>query len=183
MFPLEEIKGGVVKRIVVLFLLAALYSCSSGPEPSMMNKEEGERGTEAVYFPSEDARYKTCGNAKFNFWFDLPNEWRAFDKSAVGDGYFLECDNEDTDIRIFAMQRAQSDEEWYRMMLGDHGEMLPFTFADGKQGTMLSNDTVRYFVRNTDVLRILLYVKTDTAWYEHNAEAVLHTAKSIRMGK
>jgi hypothetical protein len=172
-----------MKRLTVLFLLAAiLVSCKGEPGNTETPSGERDHGTEATYFPAHDPDYRTCSNAKFGFWFDLPRGWRAVDRSAVGDGYFIECGEHGIDIRIYGMQREPNDDELFRTMVGDPEKVEPFSFRDGANGSVLFMDHIRYFVRSTPEVRVMLYVKADEAWYQKNKEIILAMARSIRFG-
>ncbi len=172
----------MIKLSILFLLVVFVVSCSNAPEPEVSLKEKEEDGTEATYFPAEDPDYRMCGNAKYNFWFDLLNGWKAVDKSAVGDGYFIVCGSESVDLRMYAMQREPPDDEFYKLLVEDRGEVKSFTFRDGTEGKLLLIDNLRYFVRNADDIRIMFYVKAGDGWFLKNEEAILHMARSVRMG-
>jgi hypothetical protein len=179
----KERRGAVIRLSVLFLLIAFVVSCSNAPEPEVSFNEKEEKGTEATYFPAEDPDYRMCGNAKYNFWFDLPNRWKAVDKSAVGDGYFIECGSESADVRMYAMQREPPDDEFYKLLVEDRGEIKSFTFRDGREGRLVQKGNLRYFVRNADDVRIVFYVKVDERWYQEHEETIRYMARSVRMGK
>lgn len=150
-------------RLMVLLLAVLLVSCGGVTE--------------------EAPAWHTCGNAKYNFWFDLPNGWRAEDASELGDGYFIECADSGADIRIYGTSKILPDEEFFRILIGETGQKLPFTFADGTGGTFLRKDTVRYFIRNADEARVVCYVSASAPWYRAHEATVLRMAGSVRFGE
>ena len=153
-------------------------SDSSGSSPS-----DNTDGKEAKYYPNAVEGYKTVGNEAFAFWFDLPEDWKAVDKSQNGDGYFIISDAADMDIRVYGLLKDSTEEEYYQKLSGKNGEIEDITFNDGEPGKKIKNTNSRvYFVRVDGDSYICFYVnyKENPAWYQQNEDMLADIAMSMR---
>lgn len=149
------------------------------------NANSNTGGKEARYYPNAVEGYKTAHNEKFDFWFDMPEEWKAVDRSESNDGYYILTDSGAMDIRIYGVLKDTSDDEFYSKLTGKDGKIEDFTYNDGKIGKKIINSSERvYFVRDDGDSLICFYVnyKNDRTWYETkaNREKLDYTAMSIR---
>ena len=143
--------------------------------------EQAVEVTKARFFATRNKEYKTTGNARFHFWFDLPVSWDAEDRSANGDGYFIIPGNKDIDIRIYGTNKALSDEEYYNSFLETGGKIADFQFTDGSKGKTIENGNQKYFIKSEDDYWITLYVNGPEKWYQENKEHIIYIANSIRL--
>ncbi|TES92876.1 MAG: hypothetical protein E3J87_03745 [Candidatus Cloacimonadota bacterium] len=170
---------------MIILLIFILLSCNDSNQTSDndISKKVNTTDAEAEYFPIENSEYKTVANARFNFWFDLPKTWKAIDKSATGDGYFIITDNEKVDIRIYGSNKVLPDEDYYESLTKDRGQIQDFEFRDGTKGKRIICKDILYFIRHEEDKRISFYIKADEDWYRKNKDILTHIAKSIRPGK
>ena len=143
-------------------------------------------GKEARYYPTSVEGYKTAHNEAFDFWFDIPEDWKAIDKSKNGDGYYIISDNAGMDIRVYGLIKSSTEEEYYRKLSGNDGQIEDFTFNDGEPGKKIRNlDSRVYFVRVDEDTFICFYVNytNNAAWYEANQDKLTSIAMSIRIRK
>lgn len=129
---------------------------------------------EANYHPATSPRYKQLGSPRFNFWLDIPVDWRAFDRSATGDGYFLEVGNASVDARAYGS---------YMDDPGRHPERKRFVFADGSQGWRETTPDHTSYIRPEGDRFLYFYVQAPAAWMKQNADAIAHVAASLRPGR
>lgn len=142
-----------------------------------------EIGKEARYYPTSLLNFKTAYNENFDFWFDLPEDWKAFDRSENGDGYFIVTDNPLMDVRVYGMFRTGTDEDFYNSLTGKNGTIEDYTFSDGEKGKkILIAGSKVYFIHIDGDTYICFYVNfgKDKAWYESNAEKINSIAASLR---
>ena len=147
------------------------------------NSSASEDGKEARYYPNAVAGYKSAYNEIFDFWFDLPEDWKAVDRSQNGDGYFIISDAADMDIRIYGILKDSADKGYYEKLSGKNGKIEDITFNDGESGKKVRNTSSRvYFVREDVDTYICFYVnfKSNPAWYEENADQLTYIAMSLR---
>jgi hypothetical protein len=152
-------------------------------DSSNNNASDNIEGKEAKYYPNAIAGYKTAGNDAFAFWFDLPEDWKAVDKSQNGDGYFIIPDAADMDIRVYGLLKDSAEEEYYQKLTGKNGKIEDIFFNDGEPGKKIQNTNSRvYFVRVDGDSYICFYVnyKENTAWYQQNEEKLADIAMSMR---
>ncbi|MCX9079548.1 MAG: hypothetical protein OIN84_16410, partial [Candidatus Methanoperedens sp.] len=100
-------------------------------------------GKEAKYYPNAVEGYKTAYNEAFDFWFDLPEDWKAVDKSQNGDGYYIISDAADMDIRVYGLLKDSTEEEYYLKLSGKNGKIEDITFNDGESGKKIQNTNSR----------------------------------------
>lgn len=153
--------------------ICALALCLMGP-CAWVAGDAAPSGDEPGYYPTANSAYKKTGSARFNFWFDLPLAWRAFDRSANGDGYFLEVGSPDVDARVYGYY----DMDETRKRRGK----ARFRFADGKKGWREAKPGSVSYTRREGSRFQVFYVKAPEAWMKANAVAVTHVAKSLRPG-
>lgn len=142
-----------------------------------------EDGKEAKYYPNAVEGYKTAYNETFDFWFDLPEDWKAVDKSQNGDGYYIISDAADMDIRVYGLLEDSAEEEYYKKLSGKNGKIEAFTFNDGESGKKVQNTSSRvYFVRVDGDTYICFYVNfiNNSAWYQQNTDKLTDIAMSLR---
>lgn len=155
------------------------------PSGSVDPNEDMIADEEAEYFPAEDQEFKKAGNARFNFWFDIPNNWKAIDRSANGDGYFIITEDENVDIRVYGANRILEPEAYYSEIAGEQGKIQEFTFRNGDAGKMITRPGGEiHFVRCEKDRYISLYVNygEDKQWYENNGDLMAVVAESLRPG-
>lgn len=152
-------------------------------DSSEINQSGSDEGKEAKYYPNAVEGYKTAYNEVFDFWFDLPEDWKAVDRSESGDGYYIISDAPDMDIRVYGVMKDTAEEEYYQKLSGKNGKIEDFTFNDGEPGKKIQNTNSRtYFVRVDGDTYICFYVnfKNDPSWYEKNIDELTNIAMSIR---
>jgi len=131
-------------------------------------------GVEAHYYPTSRTTFKKVGNARFNFWIDLPAGWHAYDRSANGDGYFLDVGSANVDARAygsgmdFDLEQSQTKRR--------------FKFADGKMGWRLTKANGVTYIREEDGHFLHLYVQAPEAWFKTNEAVLVIVAQSLRSG-
>lgn len=156
--------GRLISVVAMCLLGACAWSAEDARSP----------GIEASYFPTESSTFKKVGNPRFNFWFDIPTDWRAFDRSANGDGYFLDVGNPGVDVRAYG--------SGLDVVLDQSQDKTPFRFADGKLGWRLTKETSMTYVRPEGDHFLYLYVQAPAAWVKKNEEAISRVARSLRPG-
>jgi hypothetical protein len=163
----------------------AIGQTNSGDTAQVGNSEfsSEENGKEAKYYPSPKSGFKYAYNENFDFWFDLLEDWKAFDRSENGDGYFIVSENPKMDIRVYGMYKTGTDEEFYNELAGKKGTVENFTFDDGVVGKRIFfTGSKVYYVHGDVDTYICFYVnfKNDQAWYEANNEKLNEVAASLR---
>lgn len=199
------LKNGIL-LIVIMTLLAACsvnkeknsLNHSTAPDSTIANETQKlsnpdtgdsvnansiDTGKEARYYPSSFENYKTGYNENFDFWFDMPEDWKAYDRSDSGDGYFIVTDNANMDIRVYGMYRTDTDEAFYGSLAGKKGIIEDFTFDDGAVGKKIMIAGSReYIVRVDGDTYICFYAnfENNLAWFEQNTEKLNKMAGSLR---
>ena len=118
--------------------------------------------------------YKYIENGRYRFEFQIPVTWSAIDSSTNGDGFFIQTDNPETDIRVYAQyflqQRMDASCEWSKA----------FIFNDGHVGSICSmNENELMFYRNDSHIQLTMYVKATKDWIENHKTEFYEMAKSI----
>ena len=193
-----------MKRILILsFSFVILAACTSNKKennssgdndslavmendstPAVTEKQTDEHTVsppsdekEAHYSSSKNAGYKKALNERFGFSFDLPEVWKAIDKSNNGDGYFMITDDPSADIRIFG--EDISGNPAILELTACKGEK--FTYSDGTKGTKcVENGEVTYNY-TTKKTHVTFYIKASPSWMEKNADFLSAIAKSIHI--
>lgn len=157
-------------------------STASNNNASASKTLEGE----IKFYPTYDANYKTGGNEVFGFWFDIPNDWKAVDKSTDGSVYNIITGNDKIEIKMYGVLKNGSENDFYASLSGGSSTMSDFAYRDGwigKQITVSDNET--YYVRVDGDSYMILYVnsKDDSEWMTQNAEKINYVAMSTRTTK
>lgn len=192
-----------MKKIITLFLVIGVIAggaaaCSAPKETGVQttvqaaaskteeteNKSESSvDGKEAKYYPNALEGYKTAYNEMYDFWFDIPEKWKAVDRSEKGDGYYIIPDAADMDIRVYGLLKDTAEEDYYLKLSGKNGKIEDITFNDGEPGKKIQNANSRvYFVRVDGDSYICFYVnfKSNPAWYQQNTDTLNYIAMSLR---
>jgi hypothetical protein len=193
---ISQTTGGFIVKCFLIFL-SGLFFVFCNCNANCQNPNTG--GREAKYFPTAEPGFRTEGNARFNFLFDIPKTWRAVDISVNGDGYVLIPDNgnrrvaspdiarrdSDTalDIRIYGSLKILPDSENYAMLTTDGGSIENFRFRDGTWGKLVRAGKEKYYIRSEEDVMITLYSKADRNWLRANEATVRAIARSIRRGR
>jgi len=151
----------------------------SAPKISASTNLEGE----ILFYPTFDENYKTGSNEKFAFWFDIPVEWGAEDRSEDGSEYHILPDDPSIAIRIYGKMIDGPEDTFYRQLAGEKGTIEDFVFRDnwvGKKITVSENEL--YFVRVDGDSYLILHVDAtaNPGWMAENGEKILYIARSAR---
>lgn len=182
-----------MKRILTAVLVIAFLTAGCASATVMVN--DNNRGTavttvssggsanEVKYYPTYDPSYKTARNDIFDFWFDIPADWKAVDKSADGSTFAIISDDPGIELNIFGTSAKKSDEDFFRQLSGGAGSIEDFTFNDGWVGKKIAaSDSKVYYVRVDGDTYICFSIDygDKTGWYEDNADKLDYIAKSLR---
>lgn len=192
-----------MKNLILLIFLAAilLSGCSSKSEPvggsgteaaaagidstASNNKASASKTQEGEikFYPTYDVNYKTGSNEMFDFWFDIPNEWKAVDQSEDGSEYQILSGNEKIEIKIYGVLANGPEEDFYASLQGNSGTISDFLYRDGWVGKQINiSGTDTYYVRVDGDSYMILHVnsKGDNEWMTQNAEKLSYMAMSAR---
>ncbi len=152
---------------------------ANAPNISASTNLEGD----ILFYPTFDENYKTGSNEKFAFWFDIPVEWNAVDRSEDGSEYYILSGNNKVNIRIYGQLIDGPEDEFYRKLAGKNGQIEDFVYRDdwiGKKITVSKNEL--YFVRVDGDSYLILHVDAaeDPGWLAENEETILYIARSAR---
>jgi hypothetical protein len=193
-----------MKKLLIFFALAfILTGCASKPASvntgsagtsvsgsgsSGDNKESASKTLdgEIKFFPTYDENYKTGSNEMFDFWFDIPNEWKAADQSADGSEYTIFTDDNKVLIKISGVIKNEQEDEYYARLAGNAGTITDFTYRDGWVGKKIDvSATETWYVRVDGDSYIMLHINaTDQSeWMKHNEEKLNYVAMSERTTK
>jgi len=161
----------------VLFLLLLI-----SPVQAWGQEDTKDYGKEATYYQTDDPLFKKTVNVKFGFWFDIPKDWKAIDKSETGDGYYIVTGDDNVDMRIYGSQKVFSDSEYFKMLLAEGGKLTDFKFRDEAMGKRIETYGKIYFLRTEENIRITLYLSAKEKWFHQNKEIVEKIARSIKLG-
>ncbi len=137
----------------------------------------------SVYANDETHKFKSIGNARFNFWFDIPDDWKATDKSANGDGYFIDTRNNEIDVRIYGSHVFPESDYYTELKLDPKYSSQRFVFHDGFVGTFLRKDKELIFIRSERDVHIIFFLEGKDEWMKKNEHLIKRIAGSIRFGK
>lgn len=135
------------------------------------------------FFPAYDSEYKTGNNEMFDFWFDIPVEWKAVDQSGDGSGYSIIADDEKIDIKIYGVMANESENEFYAGLAGKNGVISDFIYRDGWNGKQINiSKTEIYYVRVDGDSYLVLHIDAghDPGWMEENVDRLTYIAMSAR---
>lgn len=141
---------------------------------------------EVKFYPTYDENYKTGHNEIFEFWFDIPVDWNAVDRSEDGSAYIITCGNEKPIIKIYGelISEENTDENrFYAMLAGNSGSVSEFIFRDGWVGKQIKvSDTEEYYLRIDGDSYLIVHIDAskDPQWKEQNEETLLNIALSAR---
>ncbi len=189
-----------MKKTLILFALVILLTgCGPKPAPAGENESGVSSGTavdtnnkqsaaktlegEIKFFPTYDAKYKTGSNEMFDFWFDIPNEWKAVDQSKDGSEYTIFPDNDKVSIKISGVITDETEEEYYARLAGDGGTITDFTYRDGWEGKKISvSATETWYVRIDGDSYMVLHIDAagQSEWMDQNEDKLNYMAMSER---
>jgi hypothetical protein len=141
---------------------------------------------EVMFFPTFDENYKTGSNEMFAFWFDIPVEWNAVDRSEDGSEYTILTGNDKVDIRIYGQLIDGPEDGFYRQLAGQSGEITEFVYRDDWVGRKINvSGNEMYFVRVDGDSYLILHIDAskDPGWLANNDEMILYIARSTRMAR
>jgi len=175
----------IIVTLLVLFLL--ILSFSNKKKIERMNnivpkEQKADQIEKATFYQTANKKYKTTGNPRFNFWFDIPISWDAEDRSSNGDGYFIIPENDKIDIRIYAGYKDSYDKEYYNRLCESNGKINDFQFRDGSFGKYIENKNNRYYIKEEQDVMINLFVNCENKWFSQNKDDIEYIARSIRRG-
>jgi len=137
-----------------------------------------------IFYPALDDGYKTCKNEKFDFWFDVPLEWKVVDRSEDGSAYHVLTGNNRIELKIYGVPMDGTQSDFYRKLAGSDGNISDFDFRDGWTGKKIDvSDNETYYARVNGESFIVFYINTseDPEWRVQNEEAIGNIAVSIRV--
>ena len=131
---------------------------------------------EAKYFCAQDPDYHSIASARFNFWLDIPHNWRAVDSSTNGDGYFILTGNPRVDARVYGSEVELPTEPQKKTSV--------FLFRDGLKGVRVTASGSVYFTRQISQRQVTFYLaSSDSAWLSENRRQIERIAASLRPGR
>lgn len=190
------------KLILFIFALAILIAgCASKNESvdgtstaatngSTVSKDKATASKtlegEIKFYPTYDANYKTASNEIFDFWFDIPNEWKAVDQSEDGSEYSIIPDNDNVEIKMYGVLADESEDDFYASLSGSSGTITDFSYRDGWVGKQINvSNSETYYVRVDGDSYMILHInsKGDSEWMKQNTEKLNYVALSARTTK
>ena len=160
-------------------------SVTSAESTASNNKANASKTLEGEikFYPTYDANYKTGSNDMFDFWFDIPNEWKAVDQSEDGSEYRILPGNDNIEIKMYGTLMNGSEDDFYTSLSGSNGTISDFTYRDGWVGKQInvSNSEV-YYIRVDGDSYMILHVnsKGNSEWMMQNSEKLNYVAMSAR---
>jgi uncharacterized protein YceK len=191
----------LLASIIILALVLLTAGCSavpaqketgpggaSGPEGTLKANGTGagdNSADEVKYYPSFDSNYKTARNVRFDFWFDIPAEWKAVDKSADGEVFTIDPSNDNVSLLVYGATIEGGEEDFYGKLSGKDGSVEDFGFRDGWTGKKITNGTKLYYIRADGDTYIIFYIdcKDDTAWFSENRDTLEYIGRSLRISQ
>jgi len=161
-------------------------SASTNAESSVQNDKATASKTlegEIKFYPTYDANYKTASNEIFDFWFDIPIDWKAVDRSEDGTQYTILTGNDNIEISMYGVLVNGSEEDFYTSMSGKNSTISDFAYRDGWIGKQINvSDTEAYYVRVDGDSYMIFHVsaKGDVEWMKQNEEKLSYIAMSAR---
>lgn len=189
-----------MRKIIFLFLIISLLlaGCSSAPGLKGASDAKGALAETAngtndstsgisagavKFYPTYDPDYKTANNEIFDFWFDIPSDWKAEDNSKDGSAYDILSGNENVKIKIFGQMKDGSEDAFYASLAGNGGVVEDFTYRDGWVGKQIKvSDNETYYVRVDGDSYLILHVDAngDPEWKKENEDILSYIAASAR---
>jgi uncharacterized protein YceK len=138
---------------------------------------------EVKYFPTLDDKYKTARNDIFDFWFDIPNNWKAVDKSGNGEEFTIDSGNDKVSLLVYGATIDGKVDDFYRKLSGTDGNIEDFTFRDSWMGKKITNGTKLYYIRTDGDTYIIFYTdcKEDSGWFTGNSDTLEYIGQSLRI--
>jgi hypothetical protein len=186
------------KIIIAIALFALLAGCSAKPA-STVGESTAAAGTasdaaakgsaaktldgEIKFYPTYDSEYKTARNEIFDFWFDIPQDWKAVDQSEDGSEYTILTGNDKVELTTCGILNDGKEEAYYAKLAGDSGTITDFTYRDGWIGKQITiGDTESWYVRVDGDSYIVMHIKAadQKEWMEQNKEKLEYVAMSER---
>lgn len=188
-----------IASIMILILLMLTAACSSAPaskesstgglmaatgavKPDSSGSDKPAAG-ELKYFPTYDDNYKTTRNDIFDFWFDIPDNWRAVNKSDSGEVSTIDPGNSKVSLVVYGTAINGEAGAFYSKLSGTSGTIADFTFRDGWMGKKITNGTKLYYVRTDGDTYIILFAdcKDDSVWLDENSDTLEYIGQSLRI--
>ncbi len=189
----------LLASIIILALVLLVVGCSAAPA----SKEAAPGGTaadtsgtaaagstaggspaasELKYYPSFDSGYKTTKNEILDFWFDMPNDWKAVDKSENGEEIIIDPGNENVSLLVYGTKKTGEDDDFYKKLSGADGSIEDFFFRDGWMGKKITNGAKLYYLRDDGDTYMIFYsdCSKDSAWSAENTDKLGHIGASLR---
>lgn len=144
-------------------------------EENTFQNENRDAEKEVAYF-KEDENSHTILNTRFHYFVTIPKSWRAFDRSVNGDGYFIECDNPNVDIRVYGQYDLGED------FVYEGAHSMEYIFESGIVGwiTTESERSITAAYRSEGrVIEMYIGFEGEEDWLTENLETVLRTAGSL----
>lgn len=129
---------------------------------------------EAEYFPTGEQQHIIM-NPRFRFALTMPDTWKAFDRSANGDGYFIDCGNPAVDIRVYGRYNVVPKEE------DESGET--FALANGQTGWIeqIPGESIHYsYLADERIITFYVNYQQDAQWYAEQSENLAAIATTLR---
>lgn len=137
-----------------------------------------DESTEPEYIDAKASGNKRIINERYGFAFEIPENWKASEKSNNGDGYFIETGEKDIDLRVYGAN-IQGNEIMAEMELKACERKEDFKFANGYPGIICYQTGDVYYYYDTPKTRITFYVNAPKNWQEKHAAVINSIAKSI----
>lgn len=180
--------------IIVLVMLMLVAGCSPAPESketatggvkgaTEKTGSDNFAGSELKYFPTYNTEYKTTRNDIFDFWFDIPNDWKAFNKSDTGEESVIDCGNDKVPLTVYGSAIKGGEDDFYRELSGTDGTIEDFTFRDGWMGKKVTNGSKLYYLRIDGDTYIIFYTdyEADPDWFTENRDTIEYIGASLRI--
>lgn len=182
-----------MSKILLISTVLALFitGCSVLPKAAGKSQNTGSNASDASSSTLQ-AKYYKAGNPGFksvydeisDFWFDIPEQWKAVSRSADDGGYSIITDDSAVSIEVRGVVKTGTDDEFYAKLSSGGGKIEDFSFNDGDSGKKIVKDGSEvYFVLSDGGGFIYLHAdyRKDQGWYDGNADILNAVAMSIRI--
>ncbi|MFN0276415.1 MAG: hypothetical protein ACKVPJ_11750 [Chitinophagales bacterium] len=129
--------------------------------------------------PPVSYNYIKVVNNRYNFSFEMPESWKAVDKSNNGDGFYLDAGDINVDFRIYGETLTGIDDIDSEGISCD--AVAEYVFADGTKGTKCTDNGLLYFFYPQKKKRVNVYINAPIEWKKKNINAINHIAESVSM--
>jgi hypothetical protein len=140
--------------------------------------EQREHPVQQEVPPPVSYTYKKVSNTRYNFTFEIPENWIATDKSNNGDGFYVDANDVNVDIRIYGESLTGIADVDNNVSCD---AVANFPFADGTVGTKCTSSGLLYFIYTLKKKRVTLYINAPIDWRKKNINAIQHISESISM--